>query len=385
MKILIIKTSSGFVDVTEATYNLQEIGLARAFNRQGHKCDVVYWGGKNEKVVDMEYDENKFFQVYYLKAIDLLKNGIYSNRLIELTKNYDIVHCGGYDQLESWILARKIPEKLVIYNGTYYSEFNVNYNRKCKIFDKFFLPRYKKKNICFDTKSRLSAKFLKDRGINDVTAIGVGIDLEQLKAKKMIKSEFATQIQEQKDKGIKFVTYIGRIEPRRNIIFLLEVFKEIAKEKENIKLLMIGKGEEKYKNECFNKIKQLGIEDKIIYKEYMKQEFLPKIYNLSDVFLLPTRYEIFGMVLLEAMYFNVPVVTTYNGGSDMLIDNNSNGIIIKDFNVENWKNKSIELLENKVLSDEICRKAKEKIEKEFTWDALVPKFIELFNKILKKD
>ena len=199
MKILILKTSSGFVDVTKATYNLQEIGLARAFNRQGHKCDVVYWGGKEEKSVDIKYDNEKYFKVYYLKAKDFLKNGIYSNSLIELSKNYDIVHSGGYDQLESWILASKIPEKLVIYNGTYYSDFNANYNKKCKVFDKFFLPRYKKNNIFFDTKSRLSAKFLEQRGLKNVTPIGVGIDLEQLQAKKMIKSDLSEKIQTQKE------------------------------------------------------------------------------------------------------------------------------------------------------------------------------------------
>ena len=150
MKILLVRSSSGYVDVRNALYNIQETGLARAFNKKGHKCDVVFWGGNKEEVIEIEYDEGKTFKVYYLKAYNILKNGVYKG-LKELSKNYDIVHCGGYDQINSWILAKSIPEKLVVYNGSYYSDFNTGYNKKCKIVDKLFLPRFKKNNIFYDT------------------------------------------------------------------------------------------------------------------------------------------------------------------------------------------------------------------------------------------
>lgn len=382
MKILLLKTSSGYVDVTKSTYNLQEIGLARAFNKKGHKCDVVYWGGKEEKTVEIKYDKDKSFKVFYLKALDFLKNGIYGKSLIELSKNYDIVHSGGYDQIESWILASKIPEKLVIYNGTYYSDFNVNYNKKCKIFDRFFLPRYKKNKIFFDTKSNLSADFLRNRGITNITSIGVGIDLEQLQAKKMIESDLSNKMQKAKNNGTKYITYIGRIEPRRNIKFLLELFKNLSNKRNDVKLLLIGKGEKEYKQECFELMEKFDIKEKIEYYEYMNQELLPKIYSLSDVFLLPTRYEIFGMVLLEAMYFGTPVITTYNGGSDMLIKDKENGFIINDFNMDDWIDRTTELLENKELKIKIINNAKEKIEKEFTWEILTDKFLDVYKKRL---
>ena len=184
MKILLVRSSSGYVDVRNAHYNIQETGLARAFNRKGHQCDVVFWGGKKEEVIEIEYDGGKTFKVFYLKAYDILKNGVYKG-LKELSKNYDIVHCGGYDQINSWILAKSIPEKLVVYNGSYYSDFNTGYNKKCKVVDKLFLPRFKRKGIFFDTKSNLSADFLRQRGLTNVYPVGVGIDLERLKSKEL--------------------------------------------------------------------------------------------------------------------------------------------------------------------------------------------------------
>ena len=68
----------------------------------------------------------------------------------------------------------------------------------------------------------------------------------------------------------------------------------------------------------------------------MEQKYLSDVYNLADFFLLPTKYEIFGMVLLEAMYYKTVVLTTDNGGSSTLIDNGRNGYILQDENASKF-------------------------------------------------
>ena len=384
MKILLVRSSPGYIDVRKARYNIQETGLAKALNKKGHRCDVVFWGGKKEEVVEIEYDNGHTFKVFYLKAYNILKNGAYVG-LKELSKGYDIVHCGGYDQLESWLLAKSISEKLVVYHGTYYSGFNKSYNKKVKVIDRLFLPRFKKKRVFFDTKSNLSAEFLKQRGLKDVYPVGVGIDLEQLQAKEMLESPLSDKIISLKKDGKKILMYVGRIEPRRNILFLFDVFKAVNESDKDTKLLIVGKGEEEYKKKCFDHAEEIGIKDAIIYEEYLDQKNLPLVYSYADVFLLPTIYEIFGMVLLEAMYFGVPVVTTYNGGSDMLIDNNENGIIINNFNVKQWKTELLEILNDTKRKERITKKAKIKIENEFTWDALADKFIDVYKKRINQN
>lgn len=54
------------------------------------------------------------------------------------------------------------------------------------------------------------------------------------------------------------------------------------------------------------------------------------VYQQADFFLLPTEYEIFGMVLLEAMFFRRVVLTTPNGGADMLLRSGENGIVLEN-------------------------------------------------------
>ena len=86
------------------------------------------------------------------------------------------------------------------------------------------------------------------------------------------------------------------------------------------------------------------------------------------------------MVLLEAMYFELPVLTVYNGGSSMLI-NNTNGIILDSLDREKWSNKIIELINNKNTMEKIGENAKNTITKEFTWDALVPNFVDVYKSL----
>ena len=67
----------------------------------------------------------------------------------------------------------------------------------------------------------------------------------------------------------------------------------------------------------------------IRYAERMEQKYLSGLYQASDFFLLPTRYDIFGMVLLEAMYYGLAVLTTHNGGSTMMIRDGENGFCLQ--------------------------------------------------------
>lgn len=380
MKVLILITSSnkrtGFGN---KTYNEQEVGLAKALTRCGIQCGIAYYGGRVSKSEEIEFDVGKI-KFYLLKGRDFLKTSIFEN-YDSICKEYDILMPITYDHYETYHLAMKYPEKTIVYQGTYYSPFNKRYNFKCKIFDRFMIPGYKRKKTEFVMKNRLSEEFLNQKGLHNTNVIGVGFDSEQMKSDQYIESDFSKKILKIKQQGYRILLYIGRIEPRRNILFLLQVINKIAKE-EKVKLVIIGKGSSRYIEKCRKLIDQLGLKTITIYKECLEQPYLPKIYSMADLFLLPTEYDIFGMVILEAMYFGVPVLSTRNGGSDILIENNKFGYIIRELDVSKWATKVLEILK----SDQslLINKAHERIEREFTWDALSIKFIDVFNsKIIK--
>lgn len=374
MKVLILLTSSNKrTEFGIKTYNEQEVGLARALTKRGIQCGIVYYGGRLEKTDEMDVGTGKV-KMYLLKGRDFLKTTVF-DKYDYLCEEYDILMPVTYDHYESYHLAMKYPEKTIVYQGTYYSPFNKRYNFKCAVVDKIVLSGYRKKNTAFVMKNKLAEGFLNKKGLNNTKVIGVGFDAEQMQINRLLESDLSRKICAIKEE-YKVILYVGRIEPRRNTLFLLQAFSKIA-EKEKVKLVVIGKGSGKYKERCRNLITKLELEDSIIYQEYIEQEYLPQIYGLSDLFLLPTSYEIFGMVILEAMYFGTPVLTTENGGSDILIENGKTGYIIPELDVEKWVQKSVDILNSDTT--QLTETAHQRIVEEFTWDSLVDKFIYAFN------
>ena len=373
-KVLIIVTSASKREsFVKKTYNEQEIGLAKALSKKGWSCGIAYYGGGLEKyeLVDIGGCQ---VNMYLFKGHDFLKTAFFKD-YSSIYDQYDILLPITYDHYESYRIAMRYPQKTIVYHGTYYAAFNKPYNLKCKIIDPLFLPGYRKMNTLFVTKNRLAAEFLNNKGLRNTHVIGVGFDAEQMASQQMLYSDLAKQLEAYKKDGYKILLYVGRIEKRRNTQFLLDTFAKVSKTI-NAKLVVIGNGQEKYKKECLEIINNRGIRKDVIYMEKIEQKYLPQIYRFSDLFLLPTSYEIFGMVLLEAMYFGVPVITTLNGGSDILIKNEKSGFIIPELDSDKWSKKCIDILSKDYTSLTIL--AHKTIAEDFVWDALADKFLETF-------
>ena len=140
--------------------------------------------------------------------------------------------------------------------------------------------------------------------------------------------------------------------------------------------------EDKYYEECFNYIKLNKLSENVIYLGKVEQKYLSKVYQSSDVYVLPTQYDIFGMVYLEAMYFGIPIITTMCGGAATLIENGKNGFIKTLDNTSEWSNIIIKIGEDDKIKEQIIKKSKDKI-KEYLWSELAKKFEEEYKKILK--
>lgn len=250
----------------------------------------------------------------------------------------------------------------------------------CKVFDALFLPKYIKLDTPFLVKSNLAKEFLVNKGIKEcnVHTVGVGIDTQMLTNAELMCNDAIYKKMAQ-DSSLTKILYVGRIEERRNIKFLLDVFRKVHQKDTNAKLYMIGTGEKGYLDSCFSYMKEIGIADYVVWQEKMEQKFLSRIYQLSDFFLLPTEYEIFGMVLLEAMYYRNVVLTTVNGGSSTLLKNGENGFVFAEKNASVWANCILDLDKNKMKS--IQDNAHQTIAENYTWDMLANKFIEKYKNV----
>lgn len=378
MKVLIIRNYPSYLDVKHNTYNIQEVGLAKALIKAGHQCDVLFWTNKEEETVCLEYNGKKI-HIFYKNGRTLLKNTVFCG-CGELFNLYNILQPGEYNQLESWYLASKYPSKTVIYHGPYYSKFNKRYNLMCKAFDVMFLRRYKRLNTPFIVKSDLARDFLLQKGINNITVAGVGIDQSVLSTQETTdETSFHRQMVD--DRDCTKVLYIGRLERRRNILFLLDVFHLLTQKIDNIRFYIIGSGEQEYTENVWKRVDELGLQNYIRYEERLEQKYLSAIYNEADFFILPTEYEIFGMVLLEAMNYETVCVTNTNGGSSTLIKNGENGLIIDEMVPERWADAIVDLINNQERTKSIKAIARKTIQESFTWDRIAKVFVSIYNNL----
>jgi len=157
------------------------------------------------------------------------------------------------------------------------------------------------------------------------------------------------------------------------------VFEAMAKLKtKNVKLFILGRDD----TEPYMKLaKTLGIEDKIIFAGLLPG--VAKYFNIADIFVLPTLYEPFGLVILEAMASGLPVVTSKLAGAAEIIEDGKDG-----FWIENPKNPSEiaeslnRLIEDDNLRNQMGRKAREKAEKH-SWEVVAKQMMNVFELVAK--
>ena len=382
MKVLLIRTSSAENTIFKNIYNEQEVGLAKALTRLDHECGIVYYarkGNASQQEVDVD---GKKIKIYNIEGKEFCKSAIYNKKIYDLCEEYDIIQVYECDKVMTWLINSKYSYKTIIYHGPYQSRFTWKHNLYAKVFYKIFLKRNNYLNAHIITKSYLAEEYLKKQGFKNVHTIGVGLDT----------SKFVNKIDDVSDnidffnkikKENKHLLYIGKIEPRRNIKFLIDLLSDLIKENDNIKLVIVGNGNSKYIKRMVKYARNKNVLDSIIYEKSINHNSIQALYEKCDIFLLPTQYEIFGMVLLEAMYFGIPTITTLNGGSSVLIENGKNGYIsnLKDKN--GWIEIITKLLSDKQFSNDISKKSMDFIKQYYIWKKLSKEFLNIYKEIVK--
>jgi glycosyltransferase involved in cell wall biosynthesis len=108
----------------------------------------------------------------------------------------------------------------------------------------------------------------------------------------------------------RFILFVGTLGPRKNVPFLLRAFAELKTRGVLRQSLVLAGQRGSAAPEIDRMIQELGLSADVLVTGYVEAWQLPWIYKLADLFVLPTLYEGFGMPLLEAMLYGVPVIAT---------------------------------------------------------------------------
>lgn len=171
------------------------------------------------------------------------------------------------------------------------------------------------------------------------------------------------------------VLFVGSGFERKGLRFLLEgaslIKSRLKTQDSRLKILVVGRGSYNYYRKM---AKGLGLEQDVIFAG--TTDIIERFYASSDIFVLPSIYDPFSNVCLEAMASGLPVITTKNNGTSEIIENGMDGFILADpYNLDEMTSK-IELLMDKDFREVIGKRARKKAEM-FSLENAVRKMVEV--------
>ena len=176
------------------------------------------------------------------------------------------------------------------------------------------------------------------------------------------------------------ILFVGGLSKVKGIDTLLNAVPIIRKKILNLCVYIAGSGPEEKKLKEL--VKELNIEENVNFLGYVSEIEKYSYYKSADVCVFPSIYEPFGIVLLEAMACGKPVVASNVGGIPFVVEEGKTGLLFESGNVEDLADKIMTILKNEELREKMGEAGRERA-KEFTWDKIAERTVEVYKEILK--
>lgn len=166
----------------------------------------------------------------------------------------------------------------------------------------------------------------------------------------------------------KIILFMGRLVYEKGVQHLIAAMPKILNGYHDSKLIIAGKGG--MMNELKQQVHALGIDNKVYFAGYMNGKDVQKMYKAADISVFPSTYEPFGIVALEAMLAENPIVVSDIGGLNEIVQHRENGMKSYAGNPNSIADSVLELLFDHQLCANIVKKAKNKVRNEYNWNKI---------------
>jgi N-acetyl-alpha-D-glucosaminyl L-malate synthase BshA len=175
----------------------------------------------------------------------------------------------------------------------------------------------------------------------------------------------------------KLVIHVSNFRPVKRAASVVEVFARIAA-KVRARLLLVGDGPDLA--QALDTAKSLGVAKHV--EALGEQDQIIPLLSVSDVFLLPSAQESFGLAALEAMACEVPVVASRVGGLHEVIDHGTTGFLHDPSDLQGMADSAIALLTDDELHARVAKQGRRCVRKRFCRDLIVPQYEAFYTKVL---
>ncbi len=211
---------------------------------------------------------------------------------------------------------------------------------------------------------------------NKVKVIPNGVDIkkyDRIEKNMQFRRNFANDNE-------KIILFVGRLVQEKGVHLLLEAIPKITTHYNDVKFVIVGKGNQLdyLKEKSF----LMGVTDKVYFTGYMSDQDLERLYKCVDIAVFPSLYEPFGIVVLEAMAANIPVVVADTGGLGEIIEHGYDGMKAYIGNSNSLADCIIELLYNPQLCERLTQNANNKILRYYNYNIIAKKTSEIYKEII---
>lgn len=263
----------------------------------------------------------------------------------------------------------------------YLSQIHIDISSKYWLNEKYLLNHFR---ILFSLLVMYTSNYI--RVVSKVSARNISHKYK-INLKKFIVAPVPVSLSEEKEKVIKSINkkiesdkfnilFVGRFEKQKNLSLWIESALKIASKKNNVTFNLIGYGSEL--NAIKNLVKSSQYKEKFNFIDKVNYENLSIHFLKNHLLLLTSFYEGFGRVILEAMNFGLPCISTASGGPEDLIINGKNGFIT-NFNSNKITELCLKLIENKekyiLMGENSLKLAKHKFNSNMLTDQIIDSLI----------
>jgi N-acetyl-alpha-D-glucosaminyl L-malate synthase BshA len=178
--------------------------------------------------------------------------------------------------------------------------------------------------------------------------------------------------------GEPLLVHVSNFRPVKRPVDCVEIFYRVLQSGVNARLVMVGDGSERTNAE--HRARCLGVFDRCSFVG--KQPNIIDYLSVSDVLLLPSEQESFGLAALEAMACEVPVIASRVGGIPEVVTDGETGYLSEVGEVDKMSADATRLLFDGELRREMGRRARESAISRYSTDLIIPKYIEFYERIL---
>ena len=365
MRIGILVLSIGSFG-TAGFYNLQEIGLAKALDSLGNETVVYKLIPASEERRKQPIAGTRHSMIHFLPSKQIGTNGVPNLKLLD--RDLDLLICFSDTQYAvpavfRWTQKNGIP--MFPYIGVLESH-------STKPWIKRLINLLFQRNLAVYRKCRCLVKTptvgqqLARKGVADISVIPVGLDLSLLKT-----DSHQYNIQTLKRKygysgEDKVLLFVGRFIEEKQPVRMIEILFEIRKHDPSCKLLMVGTGE--LREAVEKKREELNLSEHVQIMERIPNRDIWELYRLADAFVNLNQQEIFGMAILEAMYYGCKVVAWEAPGPSYIIENGISGWLVRS---------NAEAAEKILDTTDLSEASGSRILTSFTWQSSAEKILSI--------